>query len=85
MFQVHRLVVVDEDDHVLGVLSLSDILVYLVLKPSDDDIGVDETSSDSEVPVDPDLASSDDKVFEENEEPRDYVQNSRWGEVPVSV
>jgi CBS domain. len=85
MFQVHRLVVVDEDDHVLGVLSLSDILVYLVLKPSDDDIGVDETSSDSEVPVDPDLASSDDKVFEENEEPRDYVQNSCWGEVPVSV
>ncbi|KAI5726959.1 hypothetical protein M8J76_011806 [Diaphorina citri] len=83
--EVHRLVVVDEDDHVLGVLSLSDILVYLVLKPSDDDIGVDETSSDSEVPVDPDLASSDDKVFEENEEPRDYVQNSRWGEVPVSV
>ncbi|XP_017300257.2 5'-AMP-activated protein kinase subunit gamma-2 isoform X3 [Diaphorina citri] len=83
--EVHRLVVVDEDDHVLGVLSLSDILVYLVLKPSDDDIGVDETSSDSEVPVDPDLASSDDKVFEENEEPRDYVQNSCWGEVPVSV
>lgn len=32
-FQVHRLVVVDEDDKVIGIISLSDLLFYLVLRP----------------------------------------------------
>lgn len=32
--EVHRLVVVDEDKKVLGVVSLSDILHYLVLRPA---------------------------------------------------
>lgn len=32
--QVHRLVVVDNEDRVIGVISLSDILTELVLKPS---------------------------------------------------
>lgn len=32
--EVHRLVVVDNDDKVCGVVSLSDILSYLVLRPS---------------------------------------------------
>ena len=31
--QVHRLVVVDNDKHVIGVLSLSDLLSFLVLNP----------------------------------------------------
>lgn len=31
--EVHRLVVVDEDDHVDGIVSLSDILTFLVLTP----------------------------------------------------
>ncbi|XP_041367495.1 5'-AMP-activated protein kinase subunit gamma-1-like isoform X3 [Gigantopelta aegis] len=31
--EVHRLVVVDDEDHVLGVVSLSDLLTYIVLKP----------------------------------------------------
>lgn len=31
--EVHRLVVVDDDDHVVGIVSLSDILTFLVLKP----------------------------------------------------
>ena len=30
--EVHRLVVVDNDEHVIGVLSLSDLLYYLVLR-----------------------------------------------------
>nr|AWW05934.1 AMP-activated protein kinase gamma [Macrobrachium nipponense] len=34
--EVHRLVVVDSDDKVIGVISLSDILKYLVLKPCHD-------------------------------------------------
>lgn len=96
--QVHRLVVVDEEDHVLGVLSLSDILVYLVLRPSEEEHATptpttctDEVSSDTEVPTgDPDASS--DKVFietptsTEEEDSRDYVSSSHWGgEVPVSV
>ncbi|XP_027848483.1 5'-AMP-activated protein kinase subunit gamma isoform X1 [Aphis gossypii] len=32
--EVHRLVIVDTDDKVIGILSLSDILHYLVLRPS---------------------------------------------------
>ncbi len=31
--QVHRLVVVNDEDRVEGVVSLSDILAYLVLRP----------------------------------------------------
>lgn len=32
-YQVHRLVVVNEHHHVVGVVSLSDILKFLVLSP----------------------------------------------------
>ena len=32
LFQVHRLVIVDAEDRVSGVVSLSDILTYLVLR-----------------------------------------------------
>lgn len=31
--EVHRLVIVDESDKVIGIISLSDILLYLVLRP----------------------------------------------------
>lgn len=30
---MHRLVVVDEEDRVIGIISLSDLLLYLVLRP----------------------------------------------------
>lgn len=42
MAEVHRLVVVDEEDHVKGMLSLSDLLTYLVLKP----MGLDPEKSE---------------------------------------
>jgi CBS domain containing-hemolysin-like protein len=32
--EVHRLVVVDNDEHVIGVLSLSDLLYYIVIRPT---------------------------------------------------
>lgn len=32
--QVHRLVVVNEEDKVIGIISLSDLLMYLVLRPT---------------------------------------------------
>ena len=37
--EVHRLVVVDENEKVIGIISLSDILLYLVLKPSGEGVG----------------------------------------------
>lgn len=41
--EVHRLVVVDEKDKVIGIISLSDILLYLVLRPSGDGLGDSES------------------------------------------
>jgi 5'-AMP-activated protein kinase regulatory gamma subunit len=61
--EVHRLVVVDDDNRVMGVVSLSDILSYLVLRPVDenateaskcDDPAQQENTSNvnnSEVPI----------------------------------
>ncbi|XP_066251285.1 uncharacterized protein SNF4Agamma isoform X1 [Euwallacea similis] len=37
--EVHRLVVVDEEDKVIGIISLSDLLLYLVLRPCGEDGG----------------------------------------------
>lgn len=34
--EVHRLVVIDEEEKVIGIISLSDLLYHLVLKPDDD-------------------------------------------------
>ena len=41
--EVHRLVVTDENEKVIGIISLSDILLYLVLRPSGDGIGESES------------------------------------------
>lgn len=41
--EVHRLVVVDESEKVIGIISLSDILLYLVLRPSGDGLGDSES------------------------------------------
>ncbi|XP_055548439.1 uncharacterized protein LOC129732016 isoform X2 [Wyeomyia smithii] len=41
--EVHRLVVVDENEKVIGIISLSDILLYLVLRPTGDGIGNSES------------------------------------------
>lgn len=43
--EVHRLVVVNEDDRVEGVVSLSDILAFLVLRPLGDDPRFDGLSN----------------------------------------
>lgn len=41
--EVHRLVVVNEVEKVIGIISLSDILLYLVLRPSGDGLGDSES------------------------------------------
>lgn len=58
--EVHRLVVVDEDEKVIGIISLSDILLYLVLRPSGEGVGGNDQSvrvSDPQTP--PPTATND--------------------------
>nr|ANT47201.1 5'-AMP-activated protein kinase subunit gamma-2 [Dastarcus helophoroides] len=43
--EVHRLVVVDDDDKVIGIISLSDLLLYLVLRPCGEDGSPDGVAS----------------------------------------
>ncbi|XP_076748563.1 SNF4/AMP-activated protein kinase gamma subunit [Xylocopa sonorina] len=43
--EVHRLVVVDDDDKVTGIISLSDLLFYLVLRPCGEDGSSNKDSS----------------------------------------
>ncbi|KAK9303130.1 hypothetical protein QLX08_005085 [Tetragonisca angustula] len=43
--EVHRLVVVDDDDKVIGIISLSDLLFYLVLRPCGEDGSSNKDSS----------------------------------------
>ncbi|XP_060645758.1 uncharacterized protein LOC132784269 isoform X4 [Drosophila nasuta] len=49
--EVHRLVVVDEHRKVIGIISLSDILLYLVLRPSGEGVGGSESSLRASDPV----------------------------------
>jgi len=46
--EVHRLVIIDADDKVCGVISLSDILSYLVLNPAGQDIRTKRRASELE-------------------------------------
>lgn len=48
---MHRLVVVDEQRRVIGIISLSDILLYLVLRPSGDAVGGAENSLRASDPI----------------------------------
>ncbi|XP_015586560.1 dentin sialophosphoprotein [Cephus cinctus] len=43
--EVHRLVVVDDDDKAIGIISLSDLLFYLVLRPCGEDGSSNKGSS----------------------------------------
>ncbi|XP_060812814.1 serine-rich adhesin for platelets-like [Bombus pascuorum] len=43
--EVHRLVVIDDDDKVIGIISLSDLLFYLVLRPCGEDGSSNKDSS----------------------------------------
>ncbi|XP_067615001.1 5'-AMP-activated protein kinase subunit gamma-1 isoform X8 [Eurosta solidaginis] len=49
--EVHRLVVVDENQKVIGIISLSDILLYLVLRPSGEGLGMSENSLRASDPI----------------------------------
>ena len=57
--EVHRLVVVDENEKVIGIISLSDILLYLVLQPSGDGVGGNAQSLRASDPISRKVSSLD--------------------------
>jgi len=62
--EVHRLVIADDEDRVIGVVSLSDILGYLVLRPA----GIERSTSKSDTgsnPVTPDETPKEDVILEQ--------------------
>jgi 5'-AMP-activated protein kinase, regulatory gamma subunit len=71
--EVHRLVVVNELEKVIGIISLSDILLYLVLRPQNDGVGGSESSLRASDPIlqqksqihSPTLNNSSDSIEEE--------------------
>jgi len=87
--EVHRLVVVDEENKVCGVISLSDILSFLVLRPSGEDIRTkmpqkaqeneeEATSTNTEnVTLDSGQILNSDKDNENEEVPNNNINNDK--------
>ncbi|CAF0945248.1 unnamed protein product [Rotaria sordida] len=77
--EVHRLVVVDNDEHVIGVLSLSDLLNYIVIRPTKIQPLVSplpQTTITHLVPT-INVFTEDDPVVEEEEEEEDENINGK--------
>jgi 5'-AMP-activated protein kinase regulatory gamma subunit len=49
--EVHRLVIVDDEEHVIGILSLSDLLNFIILRPSKPARSLSEPTPVSSGPV----------------------------------
>ncbi|XP_055849756.1 uncharacterized protein LOC129914492 isoform X2 [Episyrphus balteatus] len=64
--EVHRLVVTDDSQKVIGIISLSDILLYLVLRPSGDGIGGSEQSLRASDPVSLSKPSEEETTFDKS-------------------
>ncbi|XP_058449186.1 uncharacterized protein LOC131429156 [Malaya genurostris] len=68
--EVHRLVVVDDEEKVIGIISLSDILLYLVLRPTGDGIG----NSESLRATDPRLQKNSAKLSQAQRESNESIE-----------
>jgi len=83
--EVHRLVVVSDDDKVVGVVSLSDILSYLVLRISrdvkKDEVCTEAIAGDQRPPVSKSNSGSEQlaKVAESSEEDSELADGPRLG------
>lgn len=71
--EVHRLVVVDEEEKVIGIISLSDILLYLVLRPTGDGIG----NSESLRATDPRLRKSPSKLSQTKRDSNESIEEEK--------
>uniref|UniRef100_A0A0K8S8H9 CBS domain-containing protein n=2 Tax=Lygus hesperus TaxID=30085 RepID=A0A0K8S8H9_LYGHE len=92
--EVHRLVVTDDEDKVIGVLSLSDLLQYLVLRPCGEDVGSRPMTPISELAGG--ACASDETILEGEEDEEEETQEplsrepsppllqSSWREVAVT-
>ncbi|KAK6101166.1 CBS domain family protein [Brugia pahangi] len=58
--EVHRLLVVDHDEKVIGIISLSDILRFLVLEPP---VTPPERNRSPDFPMDDVIGSNDDEIY----------------------
>ncbi|KAL1116470.1 hypothetical protein AAG570_004943 [Ranatra chinensis] len=92
--EVHRLVVTDDDDQVIGILSLSDLLQYLVLRPCGEELGsrpMTPISEMSSMVIQP--QSSEETILEGEEEEEDSREFTpppgpaagAWREVTVAT
>lgn len=71
--EVHRLVVVDEEEKVIGIISLSDILLYLVLRPTGDGIG----NSESLRATDPRIRKSPNKLSQAKRDSNESIEEEK--------
>lgn len=71
--EVHRLVVVDEEEKVIGIISLSDILLYLVLRPTGDGIG----NSESLRATDPRIRKSPNKLSQTKRDSNESIEEEK--------
>ncbi|XP_052746434.1 uncharacterized protein LOC112048380 isoform X2 [Bicyclus anynana] len=76
--EVHRLVVVDEEDKVIGIISLSDLLMYLVLRPTGDCEGASLRNEhgpieEKDEPPNPDEAGTNAAPSVDNEQSKERV------------
>lgn len=80
--EVHRLVVVDEEEKVIGIISLSDILLYLVLRPSGEGVGGTDQSvrvTDPHTPSAKTDASDNMSIKSQTNNDNDVVVNAENG------
>lgn len=85
--EVHRLVVVDENDKVIGIISLSDLLLYLVLRPSGDGLGDSESlrASDPALIKSKSESSSINQKSIEEETQRELDQDAEEAEEALNI
>lgn len=60
--EVHRLVIVDNYEHVIGILSLSDLLHYIVIRPTKVEKEKEKETETTTNTVSPPTAESDQKI-----------------------
>lgn len=79
--EVHRLVVVDENEKVIGIISLSDILLYLVLQPSGDGVGGNAQSLRASDPIARKVSSLDGSDSLSNSRSIDNIEEEEVAEL----
>ncbi|XP_032673861.1 dentin sialophosphoprotein [Odontomachus brunneus] len=88
--EVHRLVVIDDDDKVIGIISLSDLLFYLVLRPCGEDGSSNKGSSislraqDTALSKAPSSAQSEASFTGDGETEQDAAEGNRCEEAPAT-